>query len=480
MISLKGNLLSKKNGIAARPQTAQGRRRFFYSPIIVALLFVASFTYGRFSYSRSSVMTFEEWKTIPLLSQVRQLIHSPDRKLIGEKEDRVNILLLGMGGEGHEGPYLTDTIMVASIRPSDNHVALLSIPRDLLVPVPDHGWRKINSANAFGELTEHGRGGDYARKLVANLLGVDIPYYVRIDFSAFTNIIDSVGGIDVYVDTSFTDRTYPTEDYLTQTISFEEGWQHMDGDTALKYARSRHGSAGEGSDFARATRQQKVLAALKKKFLSLRTYRNPSVITNTLASLQAHVTTNINIGEMLRLVKMAQSIDAELDVSHLVLDDSTSSPLTARIVNGAYVLVPKNNDWEVLRTVAADVFALATEEELPEDTEVPPMPLAIEDPGRIEIRNGTGRSGLARTTAGELAELGLRVVKIGNADSFSYTQTTIYDLTGGKKPGSLAKLKRAIPDAEIDDTLPKYLQDAAASGSTDFLVILGAAEDDRT
>lgn len=478
MRPLKGNLLSA--GRYVSPTDGNGRRpgKFFYSPVLVALLFVISFAFGRVSLSGTGETTFSEWGGIPLLNQMKHLIRSPDRKLIGEKEDRINILLLGMGGEGHDGPYLTDTIIVASIRPSDNAVALLSIPRDLLVPLPDFGWRKINAANAFGEIRTRGRGGDFARSVVEGLLGIDIPYYVRVDFDGFTDLIDSVGGVDIHVDTAFKDYTYPTDDYLTQTVSFGEGWQTMDGDTALTFARSRHGTNGEGSDFARAKRQQKVLAAVKKKFLSLRTYRNPSVISNTLASLQSHISTNINLGGILRLVKMAQRIDTEHGVSHEVLDDGPNGALVARIVSGAYVLVPKNNDWESLRDVAVNLFDIAEQDTTPA---APTDPALTEEPGKVEIRNGSGKIGLARTTAGKIAELGLRVVKIGNADSFFYTKTTIYDLTGGEKPGSLAKLKRAIPDATIDDDLPHILEGTITSDITDFLVILGAPDaDDRS
>lgn len=475
---LKGNLLSADKHVSSTDGSGRRTGKFFYSPVIVALLFVFSFAFGRATLSGTGETTLNEWKGIPLLSQVKHLIQSPDRKLIGEKEDRINILLLGMGGEGHDGPYLTDTIMVASIRPSDNAVALLSIPRDLLVPLPDFGWRKINAANAFGEIKTRGRGGEFTRNVAEGLLGIDIPYYVRVDFAGFTDLVDGVGGVDIHVDTAFKDYTYPTDNYLTRTVAFAEGWQTMDGDTALRFARSRHGTNGEGSDFARAKRQQKVLASVKTKFLSLRTYRNPSVISNTIASLQSHISTNINLGEMLRLVKMAQRIDTEHGVSHEVLDDSPNGALTARIVSGAYVLVPKNNDWESLREVAVNLFDIAEKDETP--TMLQEMALS-EEPGKVEIRNGSGKSGLARTTAGEIAELGLRVVKIGNADSFSYTQTTIYDLTGGEKPGSLAKLKRAMPDAEIDDDLPLILEGTTTSDVTDFLVILGAPDaDDRS
>lgn len=468
MEPLKGNLLSGRKTISPKTDTRRHRVKFFYSPLTALIVFVLSFAVGRVSLSETASIALAELHGIPIFSQMEHLIRSPDRQLIGEKEDRINVLLLGMGGEGHDGPYLTDTIIVASIRPSESRVALLSIPRDLIVLLPEYGWRKINATNAFGELEARGRGGDFTRTAVEGLLGIDIPYYVRIDFGGFTQIIDSMGGVNIYVERAFTDYTYPTDDYLTQVVSFEQGWQKMGGDTALKYARSRHGTNGESSDFARAERQQKVLSAVKDKMLSLRTYRNPAVISNTLASLQSNVATNLKIGDLLRIVKMAQQLN-DVTVMHKVIDNGPDSPLTSSFINGAYVLVPKNGDWSALRDVALNIFSEAeVVEETPGQKDIPAGNMT-----KIEMQNGSGVTGLARETAEKLKNLGFNIVKIGNADSFSYETTTIYDLTNGKDKVSLAKLKQGLPSADVASRIPKGIRESVGSGA-DFLVILGS------
>jgi LCP family protein required for cell wall assembly len=465
-------MLSGKQRITP-PSPGSGRpaATFFYSPVLFLIVFAISFAVGRVSLSETAAVAFETLENVPIIGTgMQHLMRSPDRKLDGEASDQVNVLLMGMGGEGHEGPNLTDTIILASVRPSQNKVALLSIPRDLLVPVEEYGWRKINAVNAFGESDAPGRGGELTRKTVESLLGVDIPYYVRIDFSGFKQIIDSVGGIDVYVERGFTDHQYPTYDYLTQTVSFAAGWQHMDGETALVYSRSRHGNNGEGSDFARAKRQQNVITILKDKLLSVKTYRSPSVVANTLSSLQSNVTTNLSVGEILRFGRMAQKL-SDVSIVHKVITAGPDAPLTETYINGAYVLIPRNNDWTLLRDMVTHSF---DEAGVSATAATPPKPDAavVDATAHVEILNGSGKSGLAREVAVDLKAAGLEVLKIGNADSFDYEKTTIYDLTEGGMSASLASLRRVIPDAIVAKHVPKEIASGAAQ-NVDFVLIVG-------
>lgn len=181
---------------------------------------------------------------------------SNDKPLLGETDDRINILLLGMGGLGHDGPYLTDTIMVASFKPSTKQAALISLPRDLSANIPGYG-SQINNANAFGEQENSGSGPDLARRTISQVLGIPIHYYVRVAFEGFKDIIDSVGGVTVDVENTLDDYTYPVtgkEDSLSgryEHLHIEKGTQHMNGTLALKYARSRHAAGVEGSETLR-------------------------------------------------------------------------------------------------------------------------------------------------------------------------------------------------------------------------------------
>lgn len=306
---------------------------FFYN-----LIFAKSFFKLDIPTSSQEITKWAEEK-INFLGQIGQLVGSSDKKIKGEEEGRINILLLGMGGEGHDGAYLTDTIILASIKPGEK-ISMLSIPRDLVVPIPDYGWRKINNANAFKEFREPGSGGEFTSQIISQTFGVPINYYVRIDFDGFKKIIDDLGGIGIYVEKSFTDYSYPTFDFKYQTVSFEKGWQIMDGETALKFVRSRHGTNGESSDFARSKRQQKVLLALKEKILSLGTLINPQKIYKIISNYKENVKTNFEIWEAIRLAKLVKDAKSQ-EIIHKVLDDSPDSPLYATNIGGAYVLEPR-------------------------------------------------------------------------------------------------------------------------------------------
>jgi len=476
MKSLKINFLDNRGpsydrGDASRPA------RLLLSLAIFAGLFAFAFGIGRLSLSESASAALATIGNLPFIAQMH-LIVSPDRQMAGETDDRVNVLLLGMGGEGHDGPLLTDTIVLMSLKPSTSQVALMSIPRDLLVPLPKYGWRKINAANAFGELETAGRGADFSRTALEGLFGMDIPYYVRIDFNGFKKIIDDLGGIDIYVDRSFTDHNYPTTDHDVQTISFAAGWQNMNGEEALKYTRSRHGNNGEGSDFARAKRQQKVLAAIKEKVMTFQVVKNPAMVSNLLADLQSNIATNLQVGEILRLAKFGRTVDPSTIV-HKVIDDRPGSPLVASQYGGAYVLVPRNDDWTGLRELASGVFGSET------DLKIDPVPekttAAANQPGsakikpRVEILNGSGQTGLARDVAGKLTALGFTVVRIGNADTFEFDKTMVYDLTDGAMSNSIANLKEALNDTQIDTKPSRRLSPADRTG-IDIVVILGRTE----
>ncbi len=163
-------------------------------------------------------------KKIGFFEQIKHLVVNPEDKLKGESDDRINILLVGIGGSGHQGAYLADTIIVASFKPSTNDVAMLSIPRDLYVEIPEFGWRKINNAMAFGTTSDYPGGGEaLLAEVVEDVIDLPIHYYARIDFAGFRKIIDDFGGLDIYVDQSFTDYQYPDYNFGYKPVSFKQG-----------------------------------------------------------------------------------------------------------------------------------------------------------------------------------------------------------------------------------------------------------------
>jgi polyisoprenyl-teichoic acid--peptidoglycan teichoic acid transferase len=425
-------------------------------------------------------------ENLSFLSSLRRLVVSGDKAVAGQDDDRVNILLLGVGGAGHDGPELTDTIIFGSLKPSTKEVGLISIPRDLTVNIPDYGYRKINHVNAFAENEKRGSGPAATADMVENILGENVHYTVKVDFSGFEEIIDDLGGIDVYVERSFSDGTYPLDDGLgsVESVSFTEGWMHMDGATALKFARSRHGSNGEGSDFARAARQQKILLAVKDKSLSLGVLLNPGKLNRILGTIQDNVDTNLTLWEMMRFVKYVPDISPEKIAMHVL--DNRSGLLYETHINSAYVLLPYEEDWSELHALADNIFTR---------TENDPAYTAAAPNNQpqfhvsVEIQNGTPTTGLASETAQLLESSGFEIVAIGNATSKDWQKTIIYDLTDGAKDEELAALKEYL-SAEVHMSTKGYLAADAvvpdqvlpttpgseyvtSTSPVDFLIILG-------
>lgn len=450
---------------------------------IGAVLFVIAAGFASTKISRTTAEEPEAAGGFSLFSSIRRLVVAPDKALNGEDSDRINVLLLGVGGEGHDGPQLTDTIIMASYKPSTNQVGMISVPRDLTVNIPNYGYRKINAVNALAEMNEAGSGLDATANTMKTILGQNVNYTIKVDFGGFEDIINDLGGIDVYVDRSFTDSTYPLDDQDggVQTVSFFEGWAHMDGTTALQFARSRHGSNGEGSDFARAARQQKMLLAVKDRALSLNVLLNPAKLNSILTTIRENVSTNMSLWEMIRLAEYVPKIDRDQIVMR-VLDTAPGSPLYQTTINDAFVILPRHEDWSDLKLIAANIFAdepVVTSQE----AALPEKPTSS-DGVRVEIQNGTPTTGLAARTAELLESSGFTVALVSNAVERDYQKTMIFDYTNGKKAEELASLQTYL-DADVIMTPQGYLSSDAVvpdglgtapeptAEDVDFLIIIG-------
>jgi LCP family protein required for cell wall assembly len=421
---------------------------------------------------------------IPVFGQLSHLANSSERQLKDEATGRINILLLGIGGKNHDGPYLTDTIMMASLDVTDKKVALLSIPRDLSIPVENSTeWTKINNIDAFAEAKASGSGGVAASQAVSNILGVPIDYYVRVDFNAFKNIIDKIGGIDIDVPSTLDDYAYPIDgqednpDYYAryQHLHVEKGLQHMDGSLALKYARSRHGAGAEGSDFARARRQQLVLQAVKDKILNSNVLFNPILVTEIITELTDHISTNLQVWEIVKAWTMFKDVNRENIISKVI--DNSPGGLLYQTINaqGAYVLLPNNGDFSEIQYLAQNIF-----------TVVPPQKAAAvaTESASVEILNGTWVNGLANKASIDLDKYGFKIVAVANSSRQNFTKSVIYDLTLGKKMDALAVLKEKT-GATVTFDLPDWLKTDLAAElaknptqvTADFVLVLGQDAD---
>jgi LCP family protein required for cell wall assembly len=370
-------------------------------------------------------------------------------ELKGEKERRVNILLLGIGVEGNSGADLTDTIILTSFNLKDNTISMVSVPRDLYVKIPDNGSDKINTAYSYGQKNNYpGGGAALARDTVSSVLGVPINYYVAMDFEGFKEIVDTVGGIDISVDQDIYDYEYPSKNERgTTPFIIKKGDYHMDGELALKYARSRKST----SDFDRARRQQQVILAIKDKVFEKNIITNPKKLYELYNTLADHLKTDFQLPEIARVAELAQKFQIKNITNH-VLDDSADGPLYADNVNGAYVLKPNKPDFSEVHEL---VYYYLVDE-----------PLVKNEKATIEVLNGTGWESLASSLSEKLKKDGLNVVNIGIADNYNYTQTIIYDKSEGKKQATVSFLEKYL-DAQV--LKQKKVQDTEA----DITIVIG-------
>lgn len=290
-----------------------------------------------------------------------------------------SILLMGYGGGIHEGGKLTDSIMVVKVNPREEQITIISIPRDLWVPIPINGDEtkhfKINAAYAIGnddkkypnkkiEFTGKAGGGELAKTVVSGVVGFKVDYFMALDFYGFVKIIDILGGIDVKVLNTFDDPMYPIENNIVdncgktneeikalmatmsgeklekefscryENLHFEKGINHMDGQMALKFSRSRH-SKEDGGDFNRAARQRLVLLAAKDKVMSLNFIPKIVPIIKTLAD---NLITDVGMERLNKFIEESEKI-SKYKISSVAL--TNLNVLKDGIEEKQYVLEPR-------------------------------------------------------------------------------------------------------------------------------------------
>lgn len=237
----------------------------------------------------------------------------------------LTILVMGLDARTGEG-YATraDSIMLVGLQPRGLKTGMLSIPRDLFLDAPGYGLQRVNTINVLGELEESGRGAALMIDAVDLSFGVRPHRYARLNFEAFVAMIDAVGGVDIDVQRAIYDPEYPTPNGGIELVQFETGWQHMDGATALKYARTRHSD----DDYFRSGRQQQVVDAFLGKLW------NPFNWPRVMIALGQNVDTNISIFDMLIYAPaalMGQREQQVIDRDYIVPVQGGASPDYAKL-----------------------------------------------------------------------------------------------------------------------------------------------------
>jgi polyisoprenyl-teichoic acid--peptidoglycan teichoic acid transferase len=327
-----------------------------------------------------------------LLSSIIHALPGVDETLEGEKEGRINVILLGMRGANVDGGgLLTDTIMIASIAPEQNKIALVSIPRDLYVTLPSRESQgKINSVYAYGEERGRGKGLEDIKEVLEEITGQEMHYAASINFEGFKKLVDALGGIEIYLGQSFSEPvqfqeehvcdpyvfTVPTGNYeikknekgkivarypLCRNSQLECGGNFqlpagnnvLDGETALCFVRSRSTS----NDFERAKRQQLVLQKIKDKSLSTGTLTDFGKISGILEALGNNVLTDMRLWEMRRLYEIYGKLDNP-QIKQNVLENSEEGMLYSPPMTEAsgYILLPRGNNFDRIKEMFANIF----------------------------------------------------------------------------------------------------------------------------
>lgn len=374
-----------------------------------------------------------------------------------DQYNHTNILFLGVGGAKHEGPDLTDSIMVVSLDHKNHLIPILSLPRDLYVNGGEIGENRINRIYELGKLYYESseEGLKLAQQVVAETLNIPIHYYAKIDFEGFVEIVDALGGINIDLEEDFFDPYYPKENGLEslptgqaglpagqtgyEPFYLEAGNQHLDGETALKYARSRKTT----SDFDRAKRQQEILNAVKEKALSLGILTSPSKLKKLYEAFSSNFESDLTLSEIIYLGKISRNFEKE-DILTQVLNDD---PLTAggllytperEYFGGAFVLVPQNNTFEEIR-LFTQLFLY--------------QPLIFKENIPLQVLNGTKQNLLATEVKSYLERYGLKIVRFGNGPEIGIPETKIYSMTG-EYTETLKNLTSLIP-GEVETELPE-------------------------
>lgn len=300
---------------------AHPKRRLVFR-ILGLILLVGVVAGGYFVYRSNKALTFMGINTNPSTT-IANVINQKEPELDKDEQNRTNILIVGIDTrENDRALQNTDTIMIASFNHTTENTVLISIPRDLMIAYPDNQYyfTKVNAIYNYCERENTGTGLECLAETTQDITGLTIQYYVMMDVAGMIKVIDLLGGIEVDVERAFTDYMFPTVNNTYETIHFDAGLQHMDGETAMKFARSRHAQSIEGSDYYRARRQQKIVIAAVEKALSMDTLKNPVTVIEILEELGNSVTLSEITTEDIRAALNTAEKIAEEHTYTVVLD----------------------------------------------------------------------------------------------------------------------------------------------------------------
>lgn len=365
------NILKKKNNSEEiritrladlnRSYRENGKKRIIKKAVlgIIAIVFIAGIWYGARANQAMENISINDGSFIQRILRLLPLDNSfifqlPVETSILEEPDtiekRVNFLILGMRGKDDpNGGLLADSSIIVSVRPFDSKIALISIPRDLFVFMPGlNENRKLNEAYEIGEKQTPGKGLNYTKSIFSNVSGIPVHFAVIVNFKAFKDLIDSLGGVELNLEKPFVEAV-PFEE---GSISLPAGRQIIDGNTALLYTRARMSS----SDFDRSRRQQEVFKAIYGKITKTGIILNPYRLNKLLNIMEANTRTDMQVWEMQEVLKLFSRLK-DPSIKTKVIDTGSENLLYSTL-NGekSFILLPIGDDYAKIHETIKNIF----------------------------------------------------------------------------------------------------------------------------
>lgn len=372
------------------------------------------------------------------------------------------------GDLGHEGANLTDSIIVVSIDQEKKDAYLLSLPRDLWVKYQETcvvgNQGKLNAVYfcASDDGTDEAAGAAAMQAKAGEITGLDIQYYLHVNWTVLIGTVDAIGGIEVTIESQdprgILDRNLDWScNYTCFYVKYDQGEvAKLDGQRALALARARNASGGyglEGGNFDREKNQQKILKALREKAVSAGTLTNVGAVTGLIDALGNNLRTNIQTKEIRTLMALGNDIASESII-----------PLSLVNEDDFLVTTGSFNEQSIVRPVAGLLDYSEIKSYINKNVNASPI---TREAAKVVVLNGGRESGVAQTEADRLSDLGFDILLVGNADDAVYQEVEIYQLTD-TKPASAASLAQSF-GTTVKTTQPPV----SVVGEAEFVIILG-------
>lgn len=438
--------------------------KWFFILLLIAVIGVGAYLGFKFLAASQSI----------LQGSIFDIVQSQPLKT--DANGRSNFVVFGTAeddeGGNHGGANLTDSIMLLSVDQTNKNAYMVSLPRDLWVEYADTCWvgnqGKLNAAYtcASDDGADEAAGAAALQAQVKNILGVDVQYYIHLNFTAVVEAVDAVGGVDVTIESEdprgILDRNFDWRcNYKCYYVNYDNGEvAHLDGEHALALARARNAAGGyglPGGNFDREKNQQKIIKALREKALSAGTLANLGAVTGLIDALGSNLRTNVETKELRTLMSLASDISSN-DIVSLSLVGEESRLVTTGSYNGQSIVRPVAGISDF-----SDIHAFI-QKNLTSDP-------ATREGATIVVLNGSGVVGVGQTEADTLEDAGFTIGLVDNAPDGTYASIEIYQIGDGNS-ATAAKLASRYK-VTIKTTAPPVVGTAEA----DFVIIVGALKE---